>query len=98
PGRQMSVMMLDCSRLPWDIDDIVAGLDEGRFSYRDLLFDMCVVEPDEIDDGLPPEWNHLERYEPGLTKLLHYTVIHTQPWKSDENPRGHLWMVLVEEG
>lgn len=97
PGRQMSVMALDCERLDWDVEDVIAGLDEDRYTYSELLKDMCLVGPDEIADGLPPEWNHLERYEPGTTKLLHYTVIHTQPWKFAGNPLGHLWMAAFEE-
>ena len=28
---------------------------------------------------------------PGETKLLHYTVVPTQPWKTDENPNGKIW-------
>jgi Glycosyl transferase family 8 len=91
PGRQLSVMMLDCERLDWDIDDIIGGLDEGRYAYQDLMFDLCVVEPDEINDNLPPVWNHLEHYVPGETKLLHYTVVPTQPWKNDRNPLKELW-------
>jgi hypothetical protein len=97
PGPQMSVMVLDCSRLDWDIQEIVRGLDEGRFSYADLLFDLCLVPPGEIDDTLPSEWNHLERYEPGFTKLIHYTVVPTQPWKNDENPLRDLWRSAYRE-
>ncbi len=97
PGRQMSVMVLDCERLPWDVDEIIGGLDEDRYSYPDLMFDMCLVAPDEIDDTLPPEWNHLERYEQGVTKLVHYTVVPTQPWKNDQNPRCELWLSAYRE-
>ena len=86
PGRQMSVMMLDCERLDWDIDDIVARMDRGEFTYQDLLFDLCIAPEEHIGDTLPPRWNHLEHYEPGETGLLHYTVVPTQPWKNDENP------------
>jgi len=91
PGRQMSVMMLDCERLDWDIDDIVARMDRGEFTYQDLLFDLCVAPEEQIGDTLPPRWNHLEHYEPGETGLLHYTVVPTQPWKNDENPLKELW-------
>jgi hypothetical protein len=91
PGRQMSVMMLDCSRLDWRIEDIIGGLDEGRYTYEELMFKLCVVDPDEINDNLPPAWNHLEHYEPGETKLLHYTVVPTQPWKNDSSPLRTLW-------
>ncbi len=91
PGRQMSVMMLDCERLDWDIDDIVARMDRGDFTYQDLLFDLCIAPEEHIGDTLPPRWNHLEHYEPGETGLLHYTVVPTQPWKNDENPLKELW-------
>jgi hypothetical protein len=91
-GAKAAVMLLDCSRLTWDIDEIVAGLDEGRYSYEQLMADLCIVDPDEIGDDIAPEWNDLEHYEPGRTKLLHYTVVPTQPWKNDDNALGDLWM------
>jgi lipopolysaccharide biosynthesis glycosyltransferase len=91
PGRQMSVMMLDCSALPWDVTDVVRGLDEGLYTYEQLMFEMCLLKPDEVQDALPPTWNHLERYEPGRTQLLHYTVVPTQPWKNDANPLRQIW-------
>jgi hypothetical protein len=97
PGRQMSVMLLDCSRLDWDIGEIVRGLDEHRYSYEQLMFNLCVVEPKEINDNIPPEWNHLEHFEQGKTKLLHYTVVPTQPWKNDTNPLRTLWEPVFEE-
>ncbi len=91
PGRQMSVMVLDCERLRWDVNEIIAGMDRGEYAYADLLSDMCIVPEEQIDDTLPPAWNHLEHYEPGETRLLHYTVVPTQPWKSDANPLRELW-------
>jgi hypothetical protein len=91
PGRQMSVMMLDCERLPWDVRDIVGGLDEGRYTYQQLMFEMCLVQPEEINDALPSEWNHLEHFEPGETKLLHYTAVTTQPWRNNDNPLRGVW-------
>lgn len=96
-GRQMSVMLLDCSRLRWDIDQIVEGLDEGRYTYQQLMFDLCVVPPDEIADDIPPEWNCLEHYEAAKTKLLHYTVVATQPWKNDTNPLRGTWIEAFKE-
>lgn len=92
PGPQMSVMVLDCGALEWDIEEIVDDLDAGRYSYADLLFRMCIVPPDRLDPTLPEVWNHLERYEPGATRLVHYTVVPTQPWKSVDNPLRELWL------
>jgi hypothetical protein len=97
PGRQMSVMMLDCERLDWDIDRVVGGLDAGEYSYEQLMFDLSIVDPDEIGDDLAPVWNHLEHYEPGVTKLLHYTVVPTQPWKNDRSPLRDIWMPEFRE-
>jgi hypothetical protein len=91
PGRQLSVMMLDCARLDWDVEQIVRGLDEGRYTYEQLMFELCIVDPAEITDDLPAGWNHLEHYEPGETRLIHYTVVPTQPWKNDENMNRELW-------
>ena len=97
PGRHLAVMMLDCSRLRWDIDEIIAGLDEGRYDYKQLMSDLCIVPDEQISERIPVEWNSLEHFEPGKTKLLHYTVVPTQPWKNDENPLGHLWVEEFRE-
>jgi hypothetical protein len=91
PGRQFSVMVLDCERLDWDVRTIVGGLDTGRYTYSDLMFEMCVVPDGQVADSVPAAWNHLEHYEEGVTKLLHYTVVPLQPWRSDDNPLGWLW-------
>jgi hypothetical protein len=97
PGRQLSVMMLDCEHLDWDVVQIVNGLDEGKYTYEQLMFELCILDSSEITDDLPPVWNHLEHYEPGETKLIHYTVVPTQPWKNDENPNREVWERDFEE-
>ena len=91
PGRQMSVMLLDCERLDWKIDEIIKGMDDEKYTYQDLLFEMCIVPENEIADRIPPEWNCLEWWEKDVSKLTHYTVVPTQPWKNDENPNRHIW-------
>jgi hypothetical protein len=97
PGRHLAVMMLDCSGLDWDIHTIIGGLDEGRYDYKQLMSDLCIVPPEQIDERIPTEWNHLERYEPGTTRLLHYTIVPTQPWKNDKNPLTDLWTEAFRE-
>ena len=91
PGRQMSVMMLDCGSLAWNIDEIIDGLDSGQMTYEDLMFKMTLVPDDQVRDGLPEGWNHLEHFVPGETKLLHYTAVPTQPWKTADNPNVRIW-------
>ena len=87
---QFSVMLLDCARLQWRVEDIVAGLDAGRYSYEQLMGEMCVAR--SIGRTLAPEWNSLEAHAPGRTCLLHYTNMVTQPWVSLENPLRGLWV------
>ena len=97
PGRQMSVMLLDCARLDWDIEVIVRGLDEGRFTYEQLMFDLCIVPAREIGDAIPSTWNSLEHFEPGRTRLLHFTDMTMQPWRFSHNPRGSIWRAFYRE-
>ena len=96
-ARSAAVMLLDCSRLPWDVDEIIGGLDEGRYTYEELMSDLCIVGPDDVADTISPAWNDLERYEAGATKLLHFTIVPTQPWKNDDNPLRELWMQAYRE-
>lgn len=91
-GRQgqFSVMLLDCARLRWNVDEIVAALDAGRYDYEQLMGEMCVAR--SIGRTLSPAWNSLEAHAPGQTLLLHYTNMVTQPWVSLENPLRRLWV------
>ncbi len=95
-GRNTAVMLLDCARLDWDAAKIVAGLDEDRYTYEQLVYELCIVGDDGVADTIPPEWNHLEHRDPS-TRLLHYTVVRTQPWKVEKNPLGHLWLEAFAE-
>jgi hypothetical protein len=91
--RQFSVMLLDCARLRWDVNRIVADLDAGKLDYAGLMYEMRVAE--HIGDAIPPQWNALESYEPAKTCLLHYTDMNTQPWVSCANSLGHLWVACL---
>jgi hypothetical protein len=90
---QFSVMLLDCERLQWRIETIVQGLDENRYTYEQLMYEMCVAG--SVGGTLDPGWNSLEKFEPGQTHLLHYTDMDTQPWVSLNNPLGHLWLACL---
>lgn len=87
---QFSVMLLDCSGLRWRVEDIVAGLDAHRYGYEDLMQEMCVAA--SVGRTLPPCWNSLEHFEPGVTQLLHYTDMNTQPWVAAGHPLERLWL------
>lgn len=92
---QFSVMVLDCGALRWNVDEIVQSLDEGRYSYEDLMQGMVVAK---YLAAIPHTWNSLERYVPGETKLVHFTDMHTQPWIHALHPLGDVWVRELLEG
>lgn len=99
--KQCSVMLLNCEALNWDPEEIISGLD-GRYSYEELLYDMCILEEHEISYAVPFEWNSLEVFEPGKTGLIHYTDMQTQPWVYANNPNAWIWLeelrLMLENG
>lgn len=88
--KQCAVMLIDCENLDWDIDQIVKGMDDGRYNYEQLMYDLCILREEEVKYGVPFEWNSLEHWDPE-TRLIHYTDVYTQPWTSVNNPLGYLW-------
>lgn len=94
---QTSVMLMNCETLRWDVHEIIGGLDEGRYSYKQLMSELCIIPADRRKPLLPFRWNSLERYEPGRTSLIHYTDMPTQPWVSQNNPNGEVWYGICRE-
>ncbi len=100
--KQCSVMLLDCSRLDWDIEQIIDDLDQQKYNYEQLMYDLCILdENQDIKYGVPFEWNSLEYYDCD-TCLIHYTDMATQPWVSCHNRYGYLWLnevrLMLENG
>lgn len=88
--KQCAVMLLDCGQLDWDINRIVGEMNEGKYDYEDLMYDLCILTDEEIKFGVPFEWNSLEHYDP-QTRLIHYTDVYTQPWTAIGNQWAELW-------
>lgn len=99
--KQCAVMLLDCDRLDWRIEDLVKRMDAGEFDYEGLMFDLCVLDSHDIKYGVPFEWNSLEHWDVE-TRLLHYTDMFTQPWVSTLNPLGDHWfnevLLMIRDG
>jgi hypothetical protein len=87
---QFSVMLMDCENLNWEIHEIVKKLDRGELNYEQLMYEMKVA--DRIDPVIEREWNSLEFYEEGKTKLLHFTDMNRQPWLYTHNPLTKIWV------
>jgi lipopolysaccharide biosynthesis glycosyltransferase len=96
PGKrvkQCSVMLIDCARAGWDVHKIIGGLD-GRYTYEDLMYDLCILPESEVRYAIPFEWNSLEHFDPE-TRLIHYTDMDTQPWVNAINLHGPHWLEEV---
>ena len=91
-----SVMLIDCARMA-----PVWPLRETQRESSKLLLDRALAVPGLWGD-LAPEWNARdEEYEEGQSKLIHYTVLHTQPWQPlpkvfvyQRNAVGQVWYDL----
>lgn len=92
--KQCAVMLLDCGRLDWDVESIVAGMDAEKYDYEQLMYEMCILDESEVKYGVPFEWNSLEHWD-ASTCLLHYTDVYTQPWTAVGNPHGGVWFSEV---
>ena len=91
--KQSSVMLIDCARARWRATEIIAGLD-GRYTYEELMHQLCILGEGEIAYAVPFAWNSLEHYD-SQTRLIHYTDMDTQPWVSPDNRHGRLWLEEV---
>jgi hypothetical protein len=74
--QESSVMLIDCERmLPlWP-------LEEAQHSRRKLMLRKAVQTPG-VWGQLGSEWNSRDaEYAPERSKLIHFTTLHTQPWR-----------------
>jgi hypothetical protein len=92
---QYSVMLLDCEKLKWDIQDIVSKLDNGTLTYKSLMEKMIVAK--NPDASISCTWNSLEYFERDKTGLLHYTDMNKQPWVSTKNPLAYIWVKALKD-
>jgi hypothetical protein len=73
-------MLLDCAQLThWRWQDDVDALFAETLDLEPWLR-LADEAPDTIGP-LEEEWNHLDTLT-AATKLLHYTDMHTQPWRT----------------
>jgi len=91
PGRRavFSVLLIGESTR-WRVSEIVDALDRGALTYDALMYDFQV--PGRMVPRLSFRWNSCELYEPGETRLLHYTDMWKQPWLVRSNPLAELWV------
>lgn len=73
---ESSVMLIDCARMA-----SVWTLSEAQRGWKKSLLRKA-AKSTGLRGDLDPGWNARdEEFEPGASHLLHYTTLHTQPWR-----------------
>lgn len=96
PAPQTSVMVIDCEQAQkhrrFDIAQVLAFLKgASKLDYIQFMHNDGRMGAASFSGPLPTEWNHLNVYEEGKTKLLHYTKEPEQPWYKPDHPLAYLW-------
>jgi hypothetical protein len=97
--RESSVMLIDCERMAgfWN-------LEAARRSSKKALLRRAIDTPG-LFGACDPHWNARDdEYREGRSHCLHYTTLHTQPWRPfperfvyQDHPLAHLWHALERE-
>jgi hypothetical protein len=87
---QTSVTVFDVAKCTWDPQQIIAEIDADPAKYRPYLYQFTFAGG--VQRTLPPTWNDLEEFEPGVTSLLHFTDMETQPWLTGANRLADVWL------
>jgi hypothetical protein len=87
---QTAVTVFDVAQCQWDPRSVVAQIDADPKKYVPYLYEYAFAGGTQR--SLPPTWNDLENYEPGVTCLLHFTDMETQPWLTTANRIADVWI------
>ncbi len=93
-----SVLLLDCAKCRFDLENIFDEIGAGKYSYSDftrLSPAYLAHHPYEIGE-LGHEWNSFDKYD-DRTRIIHYTDLMRQPWRHSGHPFGHLWFRYFRE-
>ncbi|MDB4542879.1 hypothetical protein N9241_01410 [bacterium] len=101
-SRDTSVMLLDCQKLQgiWTLEGVKESPARGLHTAM-----LRQVRHHQLISDLPGHWNSRDHeYHPQSSSLLHYTILHTQPWQPfprelryRDNPQGKPWFELEHE-
>ncbi len=87
---QTSVTVFEVEKCSWDPQAVIREIDGDPSKYRPYLYQFTFAGG--VERILPPTWNDFEEFEPGVTSLLHYTDMETQPWLTSANRLADVWV------
>jgi lipopolysaccharide biosynthesis glycosyltransferase len=94
----LSVMLIDCAKARFDLEKYLDDVEEKKYTYTDfhqLSPKFQKFHPFKIGE-LSPQWNDFDHYDAN-TKVIHYTNLYSQPWKSPGHKYGDLWFTYFRE-
>lgn len=99
PRWGLSVALFDCAQCRFNLDEYIDEIESGRYAYNDLhQMTPAFLEHHPFRlKALDERWNDYDVHVPGQTQLIHYTNLHTQPWKVRGHRHGGLWFRYFRE-
>jgi lipopolysaccharide biosynthesis glycosyltransferase len=94
----LSVMLLDCRKCKFDLEQYWDEIEAGKYSssdYHQLSAKFLKYHPLKVGP-LDPNWNDFDHYGSD-TKVIHYSNLYSQPWKSAGHKFGKLWFDYFNE-
>lgn len=104
-----SVMVIDCAAARdewgWRVGEVLehlrarpTGADYQAFMAGQVYDARMALKPwtKQPPVAIDPAWNHLDAYEEGKTKLLHYTRVPDQPWYNPDHPHAMPWRMELQ--
>jgi hypothetical protein len=98
--RETSVMLIDCAKMAdtWRLEQAQTNRTGGHKHtfFRAQMHEKGLWAP------MPGVWNARDwEYEEGVSNLLHYTTVHSQPWRPfpkelryRKSPEGEIWHTM----
>ncbi len=94
PAVQSSMMVMNCEACDdWRLDRLWGMLRGGHDYPKFMHLDWLRAKP----AVLPTDWNRLNDYVPGRTKILHYTKEPAQPVYKPDHPHAKWWQDVLRE-
>jgi lipopolysaccharide biosynthesis glycosyltransferase len=94
----LSVMLMDCEKCKFDLEKYLDDVDEKKYTYTDFhQLSPEFLKYHKFNIGqMNPKWNDFDQCDAN-TKLIHYTNLYSQPWKSPGHKYGNLWFQYFKE-
>lgn len=87
-----SVLLFNCYKYKINLTDCFKNIDIKKYNEHDLLMftDKFLDNHDLKIKSYENIWNSFDFYNEN-TRLLHYTNLHSQPWKFHNHQYGKIW-------